>query len=94
MKKIFVWYRMTRVLECVPCHSFFASCGTDAETLGRFDDSVTDVICGHTTMENIRKHIEGIALKNNFANFRHIQIKEKEFNSFLIEFRRLEQYLD
>ena len=42
-KIIYFWYKLSRVTSKLSgkCHDFFASTGTDAETLGRFEDSVT-----------------------------------------------------
>lgn len=41
---MYFWYKLTRVTQKVGVsHKFFASTGTDAETVGRFDDSVTRI---------------------------------------------------
>lgn len=57
-KIIYFWYKLSRVTSKLSgkCHDFFASTGTDAETLGRFEDSVTrfgyaTVWSGQTTQQ-------------------------------------------
>lgn len=49
-KIIYFWYKLSRVTSKITskCHKFFASTGTDAETLGRFEDSVTRI--GYATI--------------------------------------------
>lgn len=48
-KFIYFWYKLTRVTQKVGVsHKFFASTGTDAETVGRFDDSITRI--GYATI--------------------------------------------
>ena len=47
--KLYFWVRLTRVTgRCDVPHKWHATTGTDAETLGRFDDSITYV--GFTTV--------------------------------------------
>ena len=47
--KLYFWVRLTRVTgRCDAPHKWHATTGTDAETLGRFDDSITYV--GFTTV--------------------------------------------
>jgi hypothetical protein len=42
--RLYFWVRMRRVFGKSPArHTWYAACGTDAETTGRFDDSVTRV---------------------------------------------------
>ena len=55
---MYFWYKLSRVTGKLSgtCHDFFASTGTDAETLGRFEDSVTrfgyaTVYPGQTTQQ-------------------------------------------
>ena len=47
---MYFWYKLSRVTGKLSgkCHDFFASTGTDAETLGRFEDSVTRI--GYATI--------------------------------------------
>ena len=47
--KLYFWVRLTRVTgRCDVPHKWHATTGTDAETLGRFDDSIT--YAGFTTV--------------------------------------------
>ena len=47
--KLYFWVRLTRVTgRCDVPHKWHATTGTDAETIGRFDDSITYV--GFTTV--------------------------------------------
>jgi hypothetical protein len=45
---IYFWYKLTRIGDKVSNHKFFACTGTDAETIGRFDDSITRI--GYATI--------------------------------------------
>jgi len=57
-KIIYFWYKLSRVTGRLSgkCHKFFATTGTDAETLGRFEDSVTRI--GYATVYDGQKSQE------------------------------------
>lgn len=90
--KLYFWCRITRCTGPSPkCHRFYAACGSDAETTGRFDDSV--VFVGYATCfhgqrreEVAQAYIDDInrhARANGF-NVKPwvIEIQEKEYRYY------------
>jgi len=89
-KFIYFWYKLSRVTsKAAPCHKFFASTGTDAETLGRFEDSVTrigyaTVWPGQTTQqvfELYKDQIQAEGIHLGFDSLLVTSIGKREYDS-------------
>jgi hypothetical protein len=104
-KMIYFWYKLSRVTGKVAgkCHKFFASTGTDAETLGRFEDSVTRI--GYTTVypgqttqhvfEMYKDQIQAEAIHLGFESLIVTSIGKREYDSLRrVELKAIDAFLD
>lgn len=87
---MYFWWKIGRVADKVPCHKFFASTGTDAETTGRFTDSVTrvgfstvyDYQSKHAVFERYQQQVISDARALGYDNVQVVSITRREFETF------------
>lgn len=103
-KMLYFWYKLTRVSQRFDGkHSFFATTGTDAETTGRFDDSVTRI--GYATIypgqtasqvfELYKSQLDDDCNKLGFNGLQLVLIGKREYDSFRrTELREIDAFLD
>ena len=102
---VYFWYKLSRVTGKIagPCHSFFASVGTDAETVGRFGDSITRV--GYATVypgqtavqvfEMYKAQLDADCRSLGFNGMIVTSIGKREYDSLRrIELRAIDAFLD
>jgi hypothetical protein len=87
---LYFWMKFSRATGRSAPHSFYASCGTDAETTGWFNESITKIgFCtvayGQTSAEAFARYknevfcdAESMGFNNNLV----IKITRKEYVSF------------
>jgi hypothetical protein len=101
---MYFWYKLTRVTskDC-PRHKFFASTGTDAETGGRFDDSITRI--GYATIfpgqtsdqvfELYKDQIDSDCKQLGYNAMQLVSISKREYDSFRrLELKAIESFVD
>lgn len=104
-KIIYFWYKLSRVTSKLSgqCHNFFASTGTDAETLGRFEDSVTrigyaTVYPGQTTQqvfELYKDQLQADCMQLGFESLIVTSIGKREYDSLRrVELKAIDAFLD
>ena len=104
-KIIYFWYKLARVSGKIvgKSHSFFASTGTDAETLGRFEDSVTrigyaTVYPGQTTQqvfELYKDQLQEDGTRLGFESLIVTSIGKREYDSLRrAELKAIDSFLD
>jgi len=104
-KFIYFWYKLSRVSGKLSgkSHSFFACTGTDAETLGRFEDSVTrigyaTVYPGQTTQQVFELYkdqlqVDGVRL--GFESLVVTSIGKREYDSLQrAELKAIDSFLE
>ena len=87
---MYFWWKIGRVADKSPSHQFFASTGTDAETTGRFTDSVTRVgfstVYGHQSkhevFEKYQQQVIADAQSLGFDNVQVVSITRREYDAF------------
>jgi len=92
--RIYFWMQFSRVFGKAGPHKFFACTGTDAETTGRFCDSVTrvgfaTVFPGQTTAEVFELYKSEVmrdAEQAGFTNNKIVTIRRRDYQAFLREF--------
>lgn len=101
---MYFWYKLTRVTQKVDVgHKFFASTGTDAETVGRFDDSITRI--GYATVfpgqhskdvfEMYRAQLESDCKQLGFNSITLTSIGKREYDSLRrLELKAIDAFLD
>jgi len=102
---IYFWYKLSRSGQQLKgkCHSFFACTGTDAETTGRFDDSVTRI--GYATIypgqtsaqvfELYKSQLDDDCDRLGFNGLQLVSIGKREYDSFMrTELREIDAFLD
>lgn len=90
-KHVYFWMHFTRVTGKAGNHKFYASTGTDSETLGRFDASVTRV--GYTIVNYGEKSEDAFQRYKTFAlagaeamgytNNQIVAIRRSEYKAFV-----------
>jgi hypothetical protein len=102
-KRMHFWIRLTRVTDKAPGHKFFACTGTDAETTGRFCESLVRV--GFATVYDGQKQqqvfdlykdaVVNEANEQGFSNVLVTQIGKREYDAFFkSELRDVEAFDD
>ena len=104
-KIIYFWYKLSRVTSKLSgkCHDFFASTGTDAETLGRFEDSVTrfgyaTVWPGQTTQQVFELYKDQLQAECTSLGFESLivtSIGKREYDALRrVELKAIDAFLD
>ena len=102
---IYFWYKLSRVTGKLTgkCHKFFASTGTDAETLGRFEDSVTSLgyatvyegQTGQQVFELYKDQLSDDCERLGFDSMQLVAIGKREYDSLVrVELKAIEAFED
>ena len=101
---MYFWYKLTRVTQKVDVgHKFFASTGTDAETVGRFDDSLTRI--GYATVftgqsasevfEMYKTQLDHDREQMGYNAMQLVSIGKREYDSLRrVELKAIDAFLD
>ena len=90
-RRRYVSYTITRVLEVVPCSKFFAFEGTDAERIGRFNDSVSDVVCVERPLAQFSEELIAHAKATGFCEVTWREISLFEYKCEKTRFARVDE---